>query len=71
MATTPEERRFIRMEELKRKTGKSRAGIYDAIRAGEFPPPIRIGLRASAWLSDEIDVWMAARVAESRDSANG
>lgn len=71
MSTTPEGRRFIRMEELKRKTGKSRAGIYDAIRAGVFPPPIHIGSRASAWLSDEVDSWMAERVAESRDSANG
>jgi prophage regulatory protein len=67
MATNPEGRRFVRMEELKRKTGKSRSGIYDAIRAGAFPPPVRIGLRASAWLSDEVDDWIAARVAEARE----
>ena len=69
MATPAEGRRFIRMEELRRITGISRSGIYDAVRAGLFPAPIRVGLRASAWLSDEVDGWMAARVAESRESA--
>jgi len=33
----------------------SRSGWYQGIKDGIYPPPIKIGLRATAWLSSDID----------------
>ena len=55
--------KFLRLPELCSRVGLSRATIYTMIRAGRFPAPIKIGTRASAWSSKEIDEWQAGRLA--------
>jgi prophage regulatory protein len=39
----------------------SRSSIYAGIKAGTFPPPIRIGARAVAWRMSDIETWLEAR----------
>jgi prophage regulatory protein len=46
-----------------------RSSLYDAIARGEFPPPVKIGKRASAWLEADIERWIADRIAASRGGA--
>ncbi|MEN3813648.1 AlpA family phage regulatory protein, partial [Chromobacterium piscinae] len=41
----------------------SRSSVYDAIKRGSFPAPVSLGGKSVAWLSSEIDVWMAGRIA--------
>ena len=60
-------KRFIRLPEVINRTGYRRTSIYEKISEGIFPAPIKLGPRAVAWVSEEIDKWMDARVAE-RDS---
>lgn len=60
--------KLIRVKEVAARTGKSRPRIYADIAAGKFPPPVRIGDRAVAWVDEEVDAWMASRVA-ARDTA--
>ena len=55
---------FIRLPEVIRLTGYKRTLIYEKISAGTFPAPIKLGPRAVAWVSEEIDKWMDERVAE-------
>ncbi len=55
-------RTFLRMKQVKEVTGMSRSWIYEAIRRGEFPAPIPLGLRAVAWDSASIAKWQAERV---------
>lgn len=62
-------RRFLRIRQVQERTGRSRSAIYADIQIGVFPPPIRLGARAVAWDSIEIDAWMDARVAASRATA--
>ena len=62
--------RIIRRPELESRFGLKRSTIYDAIKAGTFPAPIRLGARAVGWLETEIDSWINARIAASRQSAN-
>lgn len=52
-----------RLPSVKARTGLSRSEIYRRIAAGEFPPPVKLGVRASAWSMFEIDSWIAARIA--------
>ena len=54
---------FLRMKSLTEKTGLSRSSIYAMVARGEFPQPIRLGARASAWNADEVEKWQAERLA--------
>ena len=45
---------------LERLTGKRKTAIYDAMRTGKFPTPVRIGPKAVAWRASDIAAWQAA-----------
>ena len=47
-------------------TTLSRSTIYNWIRAGSFPAPVKLGPRSVAWLKEEVDAWVTARVAKTR-----
>lgn len=53
-----------RLPTVQRQTGQSTATIYRAVKAGTFPPPVKIGPRASAWVGAEVDQWIADRIAD-------
>jgi prophage regulatory protein len=55
--------RLLRREEVERITGLARSTLYDGIRAGTFPRPVPLTATARAWRSDEVDAWIAARIA--------
>ena len=58
--------RFLRLTEVTARIGLAESTLYAKVARGEFPSPVKIGPRASAWLEDEIEKWMADRVAASR-----
>lgn len=57
---------FIRLEQVKARTGLSRSTLYAYIRDGRFPAPVSISERCVAWVEGEIDRWMAERIASRR-----
>ena len=57
-------KKFIRLPEVINRTGYRRTSIYEKISEGSFPAPVKLGPRAVAWLSTEIDAWIDERVAE-------
>lgn len=54
---------FVRLTGVMQRTGLKRAHLYQEIRKGRFPRPLKIGARASAWRASEVDEWIAARIA--------
>ena len=56
--------RILRRAEVEAKTGFKRAHIYRLVKAGRFPKPVRLGVRAVGWDSAEIDQWIAERLQE-------
>jgi prophage regulatory protein len=56
-----------RLPSVKARTALSRSEIYRRIAAGDFPKPVKLGERASAWSAAEVDRWIADRIAV-RDS---
>lgn len=56
-----------RLPQVKVRTGLSRSELYRRIAAGNFPAPIKLGKRASAWNAAEVDRWIADRIA-ARDA---
>lgn len=55
--------RFLRLPEVMGLTGLSRSTLYDAIKRGSFPASVPLGGKSVAWLSTEVDAWMASRIA--------
>ena len=61
--------RFLRMPEVIRVTGISRAQIYLLISKQEFPCQVKLTSagKAAGWLSSEVQTWLNDRVKASRD----
>jgi len=45
--------------------GLRRAAIYAMQAEGRFPRRVRLGIRAVGWIEDEVQAWLAKRVAEN------
>lgn len=54
---------FLRIAIVMGRTGLPRSTIYWLIKNGRFPAPVKLSERSSAWRSDEIDAWVAQRIA--------
>ncbi len=59
MQTIP--RRIYRIAHVCTMYGLSRSSIYRLISRGLFPKPVKIGLAAVGWDSDDLAVWYAER----------
>lgn len=57
---------LIRLSEVQRRTGYSKAWIYRLLKESRFPKSVKIGSRAIAFVESEIDDWINQRIAESR-----
>ncbi len=56
--------RIERPNVTRARVGLSKTAIADRIRAGLFPTPFSLGAgKAVAFVSDEVDAWIAARIA--------
>lgn len=50
--------KFLRVPNVTALLGISRPTLWRWCAAGLFPKPYKIGLRVSAWDSDEVQAWM-------------
>ena len=57
---------FLRSRAVSERTGLGRSTIYKRVQEGTFPPPIKIGERASAWLESDIAEWQKQCIEASR-----
>jgi prophage regulatory protein len=51
---------------VKTRTGLSRSTIYLRVSQGTFPRPVSLGGRAVGWVEEEIQSWLAEKIAASR-----
>lgn len=59
-----QDRRFLRLPDVRHQVGLGRSAIYQKIKAREFPAPYLLSPngRAVAWNSEEIDAWIDSRI---------
>lgn len=55
---------LIKMPEVRAKTGLSRSHLYALAQQGEFPKPIKLSERSSAWVESEVQGWIDSRIAQ-------
>ncbi|EOI5729625.1 helix-turn-helix transcriptional regulator [Cronobacter malonaticus] len=58
---------LIRLPEVQRRTGYSKAWIYRLLREQRFPQSVKIGSRSIAFVESEADKWISQRI-EERDA---
>jgi prophage regulatory protein len=57
---------LIRINKVLLQTGLARSTIYKLISVGEFPQPVKITSKSSAWVSTEVDDWKLSRMKERK-----
>lgn len=65
------EKKLLRINDVQALTGLKRSSIYSKIAIGEFPKPIKLSERSVAWVSDEVNAWIEARIEQSRMRRQG
>jgi prophage regulatory protein len=54
--------RFLRLPAVEDRVAMKRSQIYLLARDGLFPKPVKIGIRASAWLESEVAAWIQSKI---------
>ncbi|TYE27805.1 dipicolinate synthase [Klebsiella pneumoniae] len=57
---------LIRLPEVLKRTGFGKAWIYRLISEGRFPAPVKIGVRAVAFVESEVDEWIQSVIETCR-----
>ena len=57
---TPQQR-VLRIGDVVKYTGLSAPTVHRFVAAGNFPPPIRLGLRSVGWRIEDLDDWVNSR----------
>ncbi|MDH2240193.1 AlpA family transcriptional regulator [Pigmentiphaga sp. GD03639] len=60
---------LLRLERVMDRVGLGRTSIYDEVKAGTFPRPVKRGKR-SLWVESEVDAWIAGAITEYRTGKN-
>lgn len=56
--------RFNRLPETRARSGLSGSSIYEQIKQDNFPSPVKLSDRCSAWIDLELESWQAWRIAK-------
>jgi prophage regulatory protein len=58
-------RLIVRLDGVRFQTGLTKSTIYDKIKEGTFPKPLKLGARAVGWLQSDINAWIDRCVAKA------
>jgi prophage regulatory protein len=58
--------RMLRLPQVIDATGLGKTKIYELQRQGDFPMRIKITAHSVAWVEEEVQAWLAARVENGR-----
>ena len=53
---------LLPIRSVQAQTNLGRTKIYDLIRKGEFPAPIKLGARTARWPAAAIDAWIQKKI---------
>ena len=49
---------LLGLKEVEEITNKRKTAIYDAIKLGSFPKPVKTGKRSVAWRAEDLQRWL-------------
>lgn len=54
--------KLIRLKQVMECTGLARSTVYKFIAEGDFPKPVKLGVRVAAWVEAEVFAWMEVKI---------
>jgi len=54
--------KLLRLPDVEALVGLRKSSIYDAMKRGEFPLPVKLSRRAVCWPASAIEAWIAERI---------
>ena len=60
---------ILRLPAVQERVGLKRSAIYDAIKCGDFPKPIKLTKRAVGWKAEDVSAWIAGKIAAAENAA--
>jgi prophage regulatory protein len=58
--------RALRLPAVLERTALSRTRLFELVKAGRFPTPVKLGNSTiNVWADDEIDAWLRAQFARN------
>lgn len=57
---------FVRLPTILRLIPVGRSTLWEMIARGDFPPPVKLSARVSAWRSHDVHAFMASRTTAHR-----
>jgi predicted DNA-binding transcriptional regulator AlpA len=70
LQTIQADERLLPLPVVESKTGFKSSFIYQLIKDGKFPKPVKIG-NASRWRQSEVQAWIAEQIQNSKLSRQG
>lgn len=61
--------RFLRLPEVEHLVGMKSSAIYQRVKSGDFPRPLRLAPRCSVFIESQVRQWMHDRVSASLRAA--
>ena len=53
--------KLLRRPDVEARTGLSRSTLYDWMKRGDFPQPVKLGARMVAWRESDVTAWLDSR----------
>lgn len=60
---------LLKLPEVTAETTFSSSQIYSLIQKGEFPKPIKLSERSSAWVASEVYEWIELKIQQRDEEA--
>ncbi len=58
---------LIRLDAVLHRTALSRTRVYELVRTGRFPRPLKLaGSRTNAWVASEVDDWIVHQIRNAK-----
>lgn len=57
---------FIRIKQVQYQTGLGRSTIYKLMAAGDFPFPVKLTPKSSAWVFSDVENWKLSRMEDRK-----
>ena len=54
--------KLIRLNQVMECTGLARSTVYKFIAEGDFPKPVKLGVRVAAWVEAEVIAWIEEKI---------
>lgn len=65
MSSSQSAEKILRIREVEQVSGLKKTTIYQGVKQGTFPAPVRLSVRAVGWHAAAIFEWVATRTAKT------